>query len=81
MAEPKHIHPSRRKFLSFGLLAGAGMLAGEASAQTSPKSGETVKMLTQDGRLVEVDKALLPPPSSKILASKKEVQTWIHPEQ
>ena len=81
MSELKSEHHSRRKFLSFGMLAGAGLLTGEVTGQTANESGETVKMLTQEGKLVEVDKALLPPPSLKKQASKKEVLRWIHPEE
>ncbi len=50
-----------------------------AAAQPVTESGETVKMLTQDGKLVEVDKALLAQSSLKKQASKKDVLRWIHP--
>jgi len=66
---------SRRAFLSFSILAGAGLVAGKASAQPA-ESGETIKMLTKDGKLVEVDKALL---SGKRKATKKDILSWIHP--
>ncbi|MBL7923888.1 MAG: 4Fe-4S dicluster domain-containing protein [Bacteroidia bacterium] len=55
---------SRRKFLKFGLLAGGATLTalglqqnilGEAKATT----GEKVKVMTADGKLVEVDSALV----------------------
>ena len=50
----------RRKFLKLGLLAGGATLAGLAlnsklHGETPPESGEKVKVLTADGRLVEVD--------------------------
>ena len=67
---------SRRKFLSLSILAGAGLLAGKASAQSTEESGEKIKMLTKEGKLVEVDKALL---TKKKSASKKDVLRWIHP--
>jgi hypothetical protein len=67
---------SRRKFLSLSIIAGAGLVAGKVSAQTAEESGEKIKMLTKDGKLVEVDKALL---TRKKQASKKDVLRWIHP--
>jgi hypothetical protein len=81
MFEKSGTNPSRRKFLSFGLIAGAGLLTNVASAQGMTESGETVKMLTQDGKVVEVDKALLKKTSQKKTASKKDVLRWIHPEK
>ncbi len=50
---------SRRDFLKTGLLAGAGTLltGGIVSTFNATASGETVKLLGQDGKIVEVDKA------------------------
>jgi len=79
MSDTTNKNHSRRKFLSISLLAGAGMVTGKAAAQPVTESGETVKLLTQDGKLVEVDKALLPQSSTNNQASKKDVLTWIHP--
>ncbi|MEI8058589.1 MAG: 4Fe-4S dicluster domain-containing protein [Ferruginibacter sp.] len=50
----------RRKFLKFGLLAGGATLAGLGiqkvlHADTIPESGQKVKLMTADGKLVEVD--------------------------
>jgi hypothetical protein len=39
------------------------------------KKSETVKMLTQDGKLVEIDKKLLASPGKKI--SDIELQQWV----
>lgn len=73
-------NPSRRRFLSLSLLAGAGMIAGKADAQSAIETGEKVKMLTPDGKLVEVDKGALAKATKKS-ASKKDVLRWIHPEK
>lgn len=73
-------NPTRRKFLSLGLLAGAGIVAGKANAQPVIESGEKIKMLTPEGKLVEVDKGALANASKKT-ASKKDVLRWIHPEK
>lgn len=59
----KKVEPqSRRKFLKFGLTAGAGVVisGGVLHALTSnaeTETGEKVKLLSPDGKLVEVDKS------------------------
>jgi hypothetical protein len=78
MSDSSKNTPTRRKFLSFGLLAGAGLMTSKVTAQIPIESGEKVKMLTQDGKLVEVDKAALPSSSDPKKATNKEVLTWIH---
>ncbi|MBT3935402.1 MAG: 4Fe-4S dicluster domain-containing protein [Bacteroidetes bacterium] len=51
---------SRRDFLKLGLTVSAGAAAGAAllanTSKGSPKSGHKVKLLTEDGQVVEVDK-------------------------
>jgi len=48
---------SRRRFLSLGLLGGAGLLTQKVEAMASvPEEEETVSMLTADGKLVQVSK-------------------------
>src|SRR5512142_1985701 len=58
--------PSRRKFLKIGITAGAGaLLVGgskmlSAFTETEPKeTGEKVKVLSADGKLMDVDKGHL----------------------
>ena len=53
----------RRRFLKFGVLAGGATLAGlvvqkNLMGDTPSESGEKVKVLTADGKLVEVDKPM-----------------------
>ncbi len=51
---------SRRRFLSLGLLGGAGLLTQKVEAMTNiPQEEETVSMLTADGKLVQVSKKIL----------------------
>lgn len=51
---------SRRRFLSLGLLGGAGLLTQKVEAMTAlPEEEETVSMLTADGKLVQVSKKVL----------------------
>ena len=70
---------TRRNFVGWG----AGILAVLSSvsllfARSKDKKKKTVKMLTRDGKLVEVDIKHL---QSKVrLASKEEVQTWVWPD-
>ena len=73
-------NPSRRRFLSLSLLAGAGILAGKADAQSTIETGERIKMLSPDANLVEVDKGAVVNASKKP-ASKKDILRWIHPEK
>jgi len=57
----KNRDDSRRKFIRYGITAGAGSLLGisllSAKKNNEEPSGEKVKLLTTDGKLVEVDKA------------------------
>ncbi len=64
---------SRRKFIGWGI-ASAAVLSAVKFILPSKKK-ETVKMLTQDGKLVEVDMAALPAKKKKI--TNKELQNWI----
>jgi molybdopterin-containing oxidoreductase family iron-sulfur binding subunit len=53
---------SRRNFLRKGILAGSAAIAGSAfisSCSGEPESGEKVRVLTTDGKIVEVDRAHL----------------------
>jgi molybdopterin-containing oxidoreductase family iron-sulfur binding subunit len=47
----------RRKFLKTGLLAGAGALTSASCSVNENEGGEKVKVLTVEGKLVEVDKS------------------------
>lgn len=74
---------NRRKFLSLGLLSGAALLVPvtKAAALVSNQQAEnkTVKFLTKEGKLVEVDADQLPQTAKP--ASNEEVKNWIKPEQ
>jgi cobalamin biosynthesis protein CbiD len=66
---------SRRKFITWGI-ASAALLTAVKFILPSKKKPETVKMLTQDGKLVEVDIASLPPQKKKI--TNDELKNWIN---
>ncbi len=67
--------PSRKKFLlwSAAILGSASIL--KFATKTKKKETETVKMLTEDGKLVEIDKELFVSSGTKI--SNAELQKWI----
>jgi hypothetical protein len=64
---------NRRDFLLKGLFAAAATAAPLATKAGG--SGETVKMLTPDGKLVEVDKAVLDQAKKKKV-SNREILEW-----
>ncbi|QEC55541.1 hypothetical protein [Flavisolibacter ginsenosidimutans] len=67
---------SRKKFLSWGLGI-SSLLTVPAFLRSSNKKKETktVKMLTQDGKLVTVDIAAIPDKKKKI--APEDIHTWI----
>lgn len=66
---------NRRKFLKLGLLAGAGTITC-TSCSTKEDTGEKEKVLTTDGKLVEVDKSAIQE-SSYIPVSPSEARKGI----
>jgi hypothetical protein len=68
---------SRRKFLSFGLLSGAGLVTQKVEAMAPGLvEDEKVKMLTADGKLVEVSKSLIQQSSNGEKAKNKDILNW-----
>lgn len=67
---------SRKKFILWGAatLSSISVLKFFKVPKKKKKT-ETVKMLTQDGKLVEVNISALPPKKKKI--TNKELQNWI----
>ena len=75
--------PTRKKFLLwsaaiFSSLAVLKFFTGSKKSNISAdgKNTGTVKMLTQDGRLVEIDKNLLATSGKKV--TDEELQKWIN---
>jgi hypothetical protein len=64
---------TRRKFLFAGLSLAA--LTAALRFTKKPTEKTTVKFLTQEGRLVEIETDKIP--SSKKAASKKDLQYWV----
>ncbi len=68
---------SRRKFLSFGLLSGAGLVTQKVEAMAPGLvDDEKVKMLTADGQLVEVSKSLIQQSSIGEKAKNRDILNW-----
>ena len=64
---------NRRKFLFAGLSFTA-LLATFRFTKKSDKK-KTIKFLTQDGKLVEIDADKIP--TAKLPATKQELQNWV----
>ena len=65
---------NRRKFITWGVASAAAIAAINFFKPAPPKT-KTVKMLTQEGKLVEVDIAAIPETKKKI--TNGELQNWI----
>ncbi len=71
----------RREFLGTGVAAGAGIVLGIAAGNIlKEKHGETVKMMTPDGQLVEVEKRFMPEKNGRIV-SNQELKNWMEDHQ
>lgn len=71
---------SRRKFLTLGILGGASLIASPAAAMKStPDDGETVSMLTPDGKLVEVPKSAVSSAGKSKKTGNKDILDWVKP--
>ena len=68
---------NRRNFLKAFFSTGAAVgLTGSVNTLT-PSKNEKVKMLTADGKLVEVDKSVIEKKAGSKKASDKEVYDWM----
>jgi len=70
---------TRRRFLSLGLLGGAGLLAQKVEAMTShQEEEETVSMLTADGKVVQVSKKALAKNEGedKVKTRNEDILNW-----
>ncbi len=68
---------SRRKFLSLGLLGGAGLIAGAAGSLIPiEQEEEMTSMLTPDGKLVQVSKKVLDQIAERRKAGNEDILKW-----
>ncbi len=66
---------SRKKIIIWGAAILSSFAFFRFFSGSKKEKNETVKMLTQDGRLVEIDKKLLASSGNKI--TNEELQKWI----
>ena len=66
---------SRKKFLLWSATILSSATLFRFNNVPKKKKNKTVKMLTQDGKLVEIDRKLLVSPGKKI--TDKELQQWV----
>jgi|GEM_PF-733749 hypothetical protein len=70
---------TRKKFLWWGTALLASIAAVKWMPGRRKAKASTAKLLTQDGKLVEIDKRFLVSSGKKI--SNKELQQWVHTNQ
>jgi hypothetical protein len=75
LMDQKIKNPSRKKFLLWGATILSSVTVLKFISGGKKKKSETVKMLTQDGKLVEVDIVALSAKKKKI--TNTELQNWI----
>lgn len=68
-------NPTRKKVLLWGAAVISSLTLFKFFDRFKTEKKDTVKMLTQDGKLVEIDKTLLAQTGKKI--SNKELQNWV----
>lgn len=69
--------PSRRHFLSMGLLGGAGLLTTKAEGIIPAEDDQdAVPMLTPDGKLVHISRKVLEQSHDRTKASNKDILNW-----
>ncbi|OFY84943.1 MAG: hypothetical protein A3F72_18345 [Bacteroidetes bacterium RIFCSPLOWO2_12_FULL_35_15] len=69
----------RRDFLTIILAAGASLgLLSSFKKSSKNKNPEKIKMLTADGKLVEIDKSMIEKEITTSRASNKEVLEWMN---
>ncbi|NNF34606.1 MAG: hypothetical protein HKN68_10880 [Saprospiraceae bacterium] len=61
---------SRRSFFKKGVLVGlASIFSSRSIAQATPEKKNTVRLLTHEGKLVEIEKKYLPPKKDKVVSN------------
>jgi len=73
---------NRRRFINEVLATGTvtGLITQVSGNPTSPANKNKVKMLTADGKLVEVDQSVLEKMTGSKKASDKEIFEWMDPK-
>ena len=66
---------TRKKFIFLGISAAALFTVFRFFIPRKKKKAETIKMLTQDGKLMEIDKDMIPGSKRKI--TDPELKAWV----
>ena len=69
---------NRKRFLQWGAALLGSVTLFRFFKKPKPTKQETVKMLTADGRLVEVNAAAFNARRKRTKASKKEIYAWMN---
>lgn len=69
---------NRRVLLKSFLIAGGGLGAASLLSNSQQTNEEKIKMLTADGKLVEVSKSVIEKNAGPRKASDKEVLEWMN---
>ena len=72
------IENKRRNFLKIALFASAGITFLSSFKGKSQSKIEKVKMLTPDGKLVEIDKSMIEKEITTNRATNKEMLEWMN---
>lgn len=74
-----NIENKRRNFLKIAVFAGATIsFLSSFKGKSKPKIVEKIKMLTPDGKLVEIDKSLIEKEITTSRVSNKEMLEWMN---
>lgn len=77
MDKTSNSNKNRRRFLSLGLLGGAGLLSQKATAMVPVQpEEEKISMLTPDGKLVEVPKHVVDQIADRKKAANQDILDW-----
>jgi intracellular sulfur oxidation DsrE/DsrF family protein len=75
MKQAPQLPPSRKNFLLFAIAAFFSAAGLRSITKNKPKKPATVKMLTQEGLLVEIDENIIAMRGKQI--SDTELQQWV----
>lgn len=75
----RSLAPSRRKFLLTSLLAVGGLATVRKWWPRGKPRNNKIKLLTHDGKLVEVDASKMP--FNRRVATKKDLVKWVWKDQ
>ena len=83
--QKRSIRNSRRAFVDHGVMGAISIALGFFGARIflskSKSASQTVRMITSDGKIVEVEQRHLPDRSKRKFASDQEFEAWMSEEE